>query len=146
MDAITFASHTSVITKNLLEEEIKGERIKRGLEQAQDIQEADDPPVSSNFASKQAGGGGKKSVKVGDEHALVKDINEERKFELEYNEYAEESRISATRVKINAVSFDWVFDGNNCENLILYLVNHGDSTLFKTKSIKIYIMLLWKEF
>jgi hypothetical protein len=42
--------------------------------------------------------------------------------------------------------FDWVFQNNNCENLILYLVNHGDSSLFKTRVIKTFINLLWQKF
>lgn len=28
----------------------------------------------------------------------------------------------------------------------MYLVNHGDSSLFKTKSIKTFILLLWDQF
>lgn len=69
-----------------------------------------------------------------------------KQYQLNYDEHKLQSKMSITRVKVSAISFDWVFDGDNCQNLILYLVNHGDSSLFKTKSIKTFILLLWDKF
>jgi hypothetical protein len=50
------------------------------------------------------------------------------------------------RVSLNAVDFNWIFEGKNCENLLGMLVKNGNKSLFKNKAIKTFINLLWKYY
>ena len=50
------------------------------------------------------------------------------------------------RVKVEAIDFDWVFEGNNCKTLIKLLANKSDSKMLATKSIRSFIMLMWNKY
>ena len=50
------------------------------------------------------------------------------------------------RVKVEAIDFDWVFEGNNCKTLIKLLAMKSESKLLATKSVRSFIMLMWHKY
>lgn len=44
---------------------------------------------------------------------------------------------------MKALDYDWVFEGDNCEKLLVLLVKHGKNSLFRTTAVKAFIEYLW---
>lgn len=42
------------------------------------------------------------------------------------------------------INLEWVFEGNNCEQLVSLLVNRVKKQNLKSRSIRSFILLLWK--
>ena len=77
----------------------------------------------------------------------IKVGKERRKFELDHeDEEDEKGGNAASRVTIEAIEFDWIFEERNCENFLMMLASHGNGKIFAKKSIKAFIELLWKSF
>ena len=48
------------------------------------------------------------------------------------------------RVTIGVLDFNWIFEKNNAESLIILLSEYGTGDLLVTKSFKMLIDFLWK--
>lgn len=49
-------------------------------------------------------------------------------------------------MSVQLIDLDWIFDGDNVENLLKILLKEGKISVFKTKAIRSYIELLWKQY
>lgn len=69
--------------------------------------------------------------------------NQLRDFEIS-EELDDESLVK--RVKIEAIDFDWIFNGDNCKKMINILADNADSNVLVQKSVRVFINLIWTEF
>lgn len=51
-----------------------------------------------------------------------------------------------SRITISVINFDWIFEGNNCEQFVNLLVDKAKFKVFKQKSVRSFINLLWKNY
>lgn len=54
--------------------------------------------------------------------------------------------LSHQRVKLEAIDFDWIFEDDNCKNLLELLVKFGEKKLYKMESFRIFIELMWSYY
>ena len=50
------------------------------------------------------------------------------------------------RVKVEALDFDWLFDGDNAKTLLRVLANDANDFALTQRSIKMFIELMWSHF
>ena len=50
------------------------------------------------------------------------------------------------RLNIEALEFNWIFEGNNAADLIRLLAGLKSNTVFTKKSIKMFIDFMWNEY
>ena len=50
------------------------------------------------------------------------------------------------RVSIEAVDFDWIFEGDNAKQFIMLLANNARSKIYIQKSVRVFISLIWERY
>lgn len=112
-DNFIFASCTSLITVQSIEEELMNQGLIDKIKDEED--EKDDLlPIRSGIGSR--------SLRVDPD----KDIGNPTK-----------------RVTISALDFNWIFENDNAKSLIKILADYGSGDLFVTKSFRTLIDFLW---
>lgn len=51
-----------------------------------------------------------------------------------------------TRIGVSIINFEWIFEDNNAEVFLNLLVNMAKKSVFKHKSVKAFINILWKQY
>lgn len=111
-----FASPTSLISVRSIEAEL----IKEGL-----IEKIKDKEGDKEDKQVMKPGLGSRSTKLDPD----KDIGNQTK-----------------RVTINALDFNWIFEKDNAKSIVMLLSEYGTGDLFVTKSFRILIDFLWKQY
>lgn len=84
---------------------------------------------------------------VKQEKELREKRNKLRDQDLQTNN---EKESAYKRVRAEAIDFDWIFKGSekndNAKNMILLLSAQDRSELFITRSIRVFIELMWQQY
>lgn len=135
MEEFVFASHTSVVSKQLLYEELR----KNGID------------TGSGSTGKGSSKGGelnaeKDSIEIRAERILAKKKKRPMTLEVKFDSGLPEGSIPLKRVKLEALDFDWLFDGDNAQTLLRLLATEANNQCLTKKSIKIFVDLMWTKF
>lgn len=66
--------------------------------------------------------------------------------EVEMARKEENEGATQSRVSVQLIDLDWIFESDNVENLLKVLLFEGQISVFKTKAIRSYVELLWKQY
>lgn len=135
MDEFVFASHTSVISKALLFKELNSQK---GI------------PIPSGGTTQQGKGKGTDepldTKRILQEKILNKKKLTECVLEEEFDNGLPEGENPLKRVKIQALDFDWLFEGENAKSLLTLLSTEANNACLTKKSIKTFVDLMWSYY
>jgi hypothetical protein len=133
MEEFIFASHTSVISKELLAEKLS----EKGIACEAPTKAAPGPGL----------GGDKSATELSERQQIAKFKRQLRPLELSQGlEADEDGGQELKRVQIEALDMDWIFNGDNANMLLEALANDANSAVLTKKSIRIFIDLMWGEY
>jgi hypothetical protein len=55
----------------------------------------------------------------------------------------QESESEVKRVSVEAIDFDWIFEGDNAKEFIMLLAYEARSKIYIQKSVRVFIKLIW---
>jgi len=67
----------------------------------------------------------------------ILDTGEKKESKLNYN---------TMRIQCEAIDFDWMFEGDNMANMIKMLTKQNNPSLYVSKSINVFIDLIWEKY
>ena len=128
-----FPSHTSVISKRFLIEEMGKQGIDVGGPVKGAIKVKEEKPTLTS-----------KELKA---EIIVKKKNlKAYTLEATFDAGLPEGEKPLKRVQLEALDFDWIFDENNAKVLLGLLATEANNNALTKKSIKIFIDLMWSKF
>ena len=127
-DDIVFSSHTSIVTKKLIDLKLSEKFGESYVAIEDEIKQARE---------------GSKAGKTGEE---LLEMRLHRSFDENSSNDDGESK-PPVRVSIEALDLDWLFVNNNGKRLINLLVaENANINVLGQKSVKVFIDLLWQEY
>jgi hypothetical protein len=131
MEELVFASHTSIISTQLLHEKLAEEGVIDDAKPKKKKQEDSELPVQT---SKQ------KKISI--------DKNRLRKMTLmaEFDSGLSEGEQPLRRVQIEALDIDWIFTDDNAKILLDLLASEASNTVLTKKTITVFIDLMWSHY
>lgn len=133
MEEHTFASHTSLISKELLVEKLSAAGVPC------------EAPTKSSRAAVDAEA--QSATRASERQEIAKFKRKLRPMTLAVGAGAsDEGGAELKRVQVEALDLDWVFDGDNANRLLECLAEGANSAVLTKRSVRIFIALMWREY
>lgn len=137
LNEFVFPSHTSIISKQLIIDELKKQGIGEG-----------EVPVEVKKTQKVSLFEEKKDDSMTLRKRIIKKKKDFRSVVLEatFDTGLPDGQKPLKRVKVEALDMDWIFMGDNCKVLLKLLATEANNQVLVKKSIKTIVDLLWKNY